>query len=317
MNIIGYIHVCQIGDWRNIFSNLLHVIKTSNLYNFTSIIRVCLVNNVNVLIPDEIFNDPKLEIHYLGNCNQFERPTLLHMKKHAELDMKNTVYYYLHTKGVKYEDSDYNKNQNVRDWVNLMLYFNIEKWELAIEKLVLFNTYGCNHIENIHYSGNFWWANQNHIQNLPGEIESHYTAPEDWVCKLNKRHFSIFNSGLEGFGHYNNAYAREKYVDNDLIKENYCIITNNYFGHKYYKKKKIPYNTPFIGLFIFAPCYIKLLENFEYYMNIVPVKKNISKYNDNIHYPVGQLDDIEIHFLHYDSIENAITKWENRKKRTA
>ena len=43
--------------------------------------------------------------------------------------------------------------------------------------------------------------------------------------------------------------------------------------------------------------------------------KSISNYNDNIHYPVAQLGDIEIHFLHYDSIENAIIKWENRKKR--
>ena len=32
-------------------------------------------------------------------------------------------------------------------------------------------------------------------------------------------------------------------------------------------------------------------------------------------YPLGHLGDIDIHFLHYSSIEEARTKWEKRKKR--
>ena len=33
------------------------------------------------------------------------------------------------------------------------------------------------------------------------------------------------------------------------------------------------------------------------------------------HYPVGKLDDVEIHFLHYKDEEEAVSKWERRKKR--
>ncbi len=53
-----------------------------------------------------------------------------------------------------------------------------------------------------------------------------------------------------------------------------CIITNNCYGLKYYSLRKIQYNTCFIGLFIFAPCYIKLLENFNNIMNL-PLYKNV------------------------------------------
>ena len=31
-------------------------------------------------------------------------------------------------------------------------------------------------------------------------------------------------------------------------------------------------------------------------------------------YPVGKIDDIYIHFLHYESFEQAVKKWEIRKK---
>lgn len=32
-------------------------------------------------------------------------------------------------------------------------------------------------------------------------------------------------------------------------------------------------------------------------------------------YPIGTLDDIKIFFMHYDSCEDALQKWEDRKKR--
>ena len=41
-----------------------------------------------------------------------------------------------------------------------------------------------------------------------------------------------------------------------------CIITNNCYGTKYYHKNKLQYNTPFIGIFLYSDCYIKLLENY-------------------------------------------------------
>ena len=101
-----------------------------------------------------------------------------------------------------------------------------------------------------------------------------------------------------------------------INKKAKCIITNNCYGLKYYSLRKIEYNTCFIGLFIFAPCYIKLLENFNNIMNLPLTKCVKSKYINNPSYPVGMLDnDIEIHFMHYSSFKEAYDKWNRRKQR--
>lgn len=95
-----------------------------------------------------------------------------------------------------------------------------------------------------------------------------------------------------------------------------CLITNNCYGIKYYSLHEIRYNTCFIGLFIHAPCYIKLLENYNHVMKLPLVECVKSKYVDNPSYPVGILDnDIEIHFMHYNSFNQALHKWKRRKER--
>lgn len=95
---------------------------------------------------------------------------------------------------------------------------------------------------------------------------------------------------------------------------NHCIISNNCYGLNYYKSQSIPYNTPFVGLFIYADCYVKLLEHFDTYMNEELTYCMISKYGKT-DYPVGLLQDVEIHFLHYKTFQEALNKWNRRKTR--
>ncbi|MEN8187745.1 MAG: DUF1919 domain-containing protein [Bacteroidota bacterium] len=102
----------------------------------------------------------------------------------------------------------------------------------------------------------------------------------------------------------------------DIGDKNFVLISNNCWGGEVYQWYKRPYNSPFIGLFLYGPCYIKLLSNFDHYMNqkIEFVKE--SKYPDRAPtYPIGKLDDIEVHFTHYESEEVARSKWERRTKR--
>lgn len=94
----------------------------------------------------------------------------------------------------------------------------------------------------------------------------------------------------------------------------FSIISNNCWGSDYYSNNNIEYKTPFVGLFIHAPCYIKLLMNFNDYMNLELYHLNKSKYGET-KYPIGTLGDIEIHFLHERSFEIAKEKWDRRKKR--
>lgn len=108
-----------------------------------------------------------------------------------------------------------------------------------------------------------------------------------------------------------------------LHNTHFTIVASNCIGARIYQEVGLQYNTPFVGLFMFAPCYIKLLTNLEFYImsDISFVDK--SKYSSaNIqrehgkHYPIGLLDDeIELHFQHYDDEEEASRKWNSRVQR--
>lgn len=94
----------------------------------------------------------------------------------------------------------------------------------------------------------------------------------------------------------------------------YSIITNNCYGTQYYTDQKYEYKTSFIGLFLFSPCYINFLENYDNYINCELTKVIKSKYGV-FNYPVGQIGTSEIHFLHEKDFEDAKSKWNRRKKR--
>ena len=54
-----------------------------------------------------------------------------------------------------------------------------------------------------------------------------------------------------------------------------------------------------------------MVENLEWYM-----QQPITPYEDDrFEYPTGMLGDIEIRFNHYDTFEEGVEKWEERKKR--
>jgi uncharacterized protein (DUF1919 family) len=107
---------------------------------------------------------------------------------------------------------------------------------------------------------------------------------------------------------------KKKTIQKSKSKKEICIVTNNCYGTKYYIKNKLRYNTPFIGLFIYLPCYIKLLENFNKYMKKKPKPCSKSKYGD-YKYPIMSIGDIEIHCMHDKDINESIEKWQRRKKR--
>lgn len=117
---------------------------------------------------------------------------------------------------------------------------------------------------------------------------------------------------------------RAKITARWLVNNNFTIISNNCWWWHIYNYFWLKYNSPFIWLFLFPECYMKLLGDLENYMSkslsFIPANK--SKYYDKIKllkkdgYPIGILnDDIEIHFLHFSNAEEALEKWTRRKKR--
>ena len=92
----------------------------------------------------------------------------------------------------------------------------------------------------------------------------------------------------------------------------FSIIASNCWGSRIYQELKIPYNTPFAGLFFYAPCYIRLLSNLETALGAELKFAEKSRYvsksrgSNERPYPIGILnDDIEIHFQHYKTAEDA------------
>lgn len=115
------------------------------------------------------------------------------------------------------------------------------------------------------------------------------------------------------FGKLNNARIKNK---------NITIISNNCWGGIFYRNNNLEYLSPTLGLFFMAEDYIKFVYNLRHYIdsNLTFISINESKYKDylqklNYHSPIGKIDDIEVMFLHYKDEQEALQKWERRKKR--
>lgn len=117
------------------------------------------------------------------------------------------------------------------------------------------------------------------------------------------------------------ALHRLKMAEID-VKE-FSIISSNCWGGSVYEDLKLPYQSPTIGLFFYAQCYLELLQELKTNINLPLSFTATSKYqeaniyrNENYAYPIGLLgENIEIHFLHYKTIEEAEDKWARRKER--
>lgn len=104
----------------------------------------------------------------------------------------------------------------------------------------------------------------------------------------------------------------------------FTIISNNCWGGTIYESYNLVKKTPTVGLFFMADDYIRFVKNFDEYIatelkfisaNDSKWKKELSENKNFGVYPIGILNDIEIHFLHYHSEKEAMEKWKRRCQR--
>jgi len=107
-------------------------------------------------------------------------------------------------------------------------------------------------------------------------------------------------------------------------KAHCSVLSMNCFGGHIYQDINIPYESPTAGLFFFADDFCSILEDISILKrNIVFVPKSKWKLaNEKMPtrehpYPIGVFEgtDIEIHFLHYYTEQDALDKWHRRMKR--
>lgn len=109
-----------------------------------------------------------------------------------------------------------------------------------------------------------------------------------------------------------------------LINKEFTIISNNCWSGTVYEAYNLQKQSPTVGVFFMAEDYIKFVSDLKGYLSaklifINPDEsrwKSFASSNSRFgQYPVGVLRDIEIHFLHYHSEQEAQEKWCRRVER--
>jgi uncharacterized protein (DUF1919 family) len=117
---------------------------------------------------------------------------------------------------------------------------------------------------------------------------------------------------------------RRKITQLRLRTRDFSIVSNNCWGAHIYQCLGEEYRTPFIGLFLAPPCYVKLVPKLRWYLGrpIRFVERSRHEYINQLRqdrelaYPIGCLgDEVEIQFLHYKSEAEALAKWNRRVER--
>ncbi len=109
----------------------------------------------------------------------------------------------------------------------------------------------------------------------------------------------------------------EKYIK--VKQSNLTILSNNCFGGILYYNLGLECLSPFKNMSLGEESFMKLVSNLKYYMEMVP---QFQSYNIDPHshlqYPVmrlGEKDEIILHFNHDNTKEEALEKWNRRKKK--
>ena len=147
-------------------------------------------------------------INYSADAHYFEMATLRVLKVFSSVHDYAKVLY-MHTKGASYDEIF----PVIEDWRHLMVHFLVERGEEIPELLDDFDVVGCNSMAepNLHFSGNFWWANASYLATLKSPDLSNRHEAERWVCSgEGVRTWTLHDSGVN---HYQQRYLRENYVN--------------------------------------------------------------------------------------------------------
>ena len=214
-----FIHSCNMEEnGLSILTKVCSLIKTTKLINVLD--KICIFN-IGKPIPKDYVDElgPK---YYIINHSQdtslAELPTLkLIHEFSSKVSNKNILY--LHTKGISYNNNT-PRYKNVQDWVNLMLYFLVEKHQKCLFDLKNNDVLGCDYYDRndgvpLHFSGNFWWSTSNYIKSLDPTFLVSKQDAEMWICKNNPKIVEYHRSPVD---HYMDPYPRKMYLDKTSIK---------------------------------------------------------------------------------------------------
>lgn len=94
-----------------------------------------------------------------------------------------------------------------------------------------------------------------------------------------------------------------------LREQDFSVISQNCIGGVLYHDMGLQFLSPTVNLFFTAPDFVRFVLNLEHYLDIDP----IMAWDET--YPVGNIEDITIHFMHYGTCAEARQDWNRRKAR--
>jgi GR25 family glycosyltransferase involved in LPS biosynthesis/tetratricopeptide (TPR) repeat protein len=197
-----FIHSCNTdGDTYR----LEHLLNTLSKFQ---IFEKIFINNIG--LPLEKIDNRIIEVcQFSTDTSLYEVPTINKIRDFSR-EHKNCEILYLHTKGTGHSKD----SQNINDWIDMMLYFLIERWPVAVNALKDHDVAGCNyHTYDScrappHFSGNFWWAKTDYLSGLPDCGTNKFDA-EFWLLQNNPKLKCLHDTG--GMNHYFNVYPPENY----------------------------------------------------------------------------------------------------------
>lgn len=198
------------------------------------------------------------------------------------------------------------------DWEQTKLYNSLKYLEVTQQIEIVALT--AKNIPNYKKLDNYKIINRNMINN----------ENFDYILVMSLKYFIEIRSELIGVGimedriiscnilHIPNL-CLDKYFA--FKKRNISIISNDCWGGIVYNTLGLKCTSPFKNLFLKDEHYLKLLSNLRYYLNIEPeFIRSEKEVHSGMIYPVLGLDDIEVYCNHDTSVDDAINKWNRRKK---
>ena len=101
-----------------------------------------------------------------------------------------------------------------------------------------------------------------------------------------------------------------KFIRFRLKNKDFSVIASNCNGGFILSDLGVKFNTPTINLFLYPEDFLNFVSNIK-----ENLKYELIKETSDCEYPVGRLNNIKIHFMHYKTFEEAKRKWDLRKCR--
>lgn len=191
-----FYHVAVMSSWKISHDIVEEHIRGSGITEICDDIYYCINGNIdearsyiNPQSPKEKF------IHLSDHVNNWEFPTLNYLRENCFAEDMYVLY--IHTKGAScFVDEP--RRGGTSGWLDAMAFNCISKYKeclAALESGYDCSGYGFNRYPFVHYSGNAWWAQSDHIKKLVKldydkkvfdfNIDfSHRHDAEKWVCSF-------------------------------------------------------------------------------------------------------------------------------------